>query len=132
MQDYELGKITSWRSSVPWKETSKAATLSFWQSWRTWSIWRDISSLYNFVKGNFMIFLVSKYFFLHKIDQFYVNLNDKTISVLVNNERLEAIKFWHFDIEKYYMMEALRMHDESLEKIRQIVKDKNKSKYEEE
>lgn len=72
-----------------------------------------------------MIYLVSKYPFLHKIDKFYVNLNDQTILVQGKNEKLEPITFWHFDIEKNIFAKTLRMHDESTEKIRYLLKEKN-------
>lgn len=70
--------------------------------------------------------LLSKYPFHHKIDKFFVNFNDKTISVLVN-EKLEAVKLWHLDLENYFFTTKLHIQEESLEKIKDIIRKQNNS-----
>jgi hypothetical protein len=74
-----------------------------------------------------MIFLVSKYTFLHKIDKFYVNLNDRRILVTGNNFKKEAIVFWtsKYHPKNLFFEKYLRIGHESYYNLRHIIKDQN-------
>lgn len=64
-----------------------------------------------------MIFLVSNYPFLHKIDKFYVNIQNRKILV---TEKLIEVKVLNFPIH-FFFDDCLKVNKESLDTFMKIV-----------